>query len=250
MRRTQANTAASSSSLSRVHAMSEASESFRCFRALRPFAVLLCCALSLSAHAAEPRVEPRADDALVSRMTDLQVRMFPFGAIFEMLAKDDPKWPMQQNPDAVTSKQLDCLRGELSQDGYRRYKQARVETYVAANPKRAEAEVELLSQGAAELFGKLVLAGADAERSGAPTTPEVVLKDATPEQMMAFMTFFSDPNYAELRKMSGLGDAIALDKSAEENESAGEQLGSTITMQIMLGAMKTCEVSTSVLFGK
>jgi hypothetical protein len=240
MRRTQANTAASSSSLSRVHAMSEASESFRCFRALRPFALLLCCALSLSAHAAEPRVEPRADDALVSRMTDLQVRMFPFGAIFEMLAKDDPKWPMQQNPDAVTSKQLDCLRGELSQDGYRRYKQARVETYVA----------ELLSQGAAELFGKLVLAGADAERSGAPTTPEVVLKDATPEQMMAFMTFFSDPNYAELRKMSGLGDAIALDKSAEENESAGEQLGSTITMQIMLGAMKACEVSTSVLFGK
>ena len=246
MRRTPAYTDPSISLLSRVHAMSNLFVPFRRYRALRPFAVLLCGAFAVSAHAAESR----ADDALVSRMTNLQVQMFPFGTIFEMLAKDDPKWPMQQNPDAVTPKQLDCLRGELSQDGYRRYKRALVETYVAANPKRAEAEAELLSQGAAELFGKLVLAGAEAERSGAPTTPEVVLKDATPEQMMAFMTFFSDPNYAELRKMSGLGDAIALDKSAEENESAGEQLGSTITMQIMLGAMKTCQVSTSVLFGK
>jgi hypothetical protein len=246
MRRTPAHTDPSFSLLSRVHAMSNLFVPFSRYRALRPFAVLLCGAFAVSAHAAESRV----DEALVSRMTDLQVRMFPFGTIFEMLAKDDPKWPMQENPDAITPKQLDCMRGELSQDGYWRYKRARVETYVAANPKRAEAEVELLSQGAAELFGKLVLAGAEAERSGAPATPEVVLKDATPEQMMAFMTFFSDPNYAELRKMSGLGDAIALDKSAEENESAGEQLGSTITMQIMLGAMKTCQVSTSVLFGK
>lgn len=231
----------------RVHAMSQSFRSFRPRRALRLFGMLLGPALVLSAHAARA-AEPGADDALVSRMTDLQVRMFPFGTIFEMLAKDDPKWPMQQNPDAVTPKQLDCLRGELSTDGYRRYKRTRVAAYVAANPKRAEAEAELLSQGAAELFGKLVLAGAEAERSGAPATPEEALKDATPEQMMAFMSFFSDPNYAELRKMSGLGDALDTRKSAEENKSAGEQLGSTITMQIMLGAMATCQVPTSVLF--
>lgn len=229
--------------------MSQSFRSFRPRRALRLFGMLLGSAFVLSAHAARA-AEPGANDALVSRMTDLQVRMFPFGAIFEMLAKDDPKWPMQQNPDAVTPEQLECLRGELSMDGYRRYKRTRVATYVAANPKRAEAEAELLSQGAAELFGKLVLAGAEAERSGAPATPEEALKDATPEQMMAFMSFFSDPNYAELRKMSGLGDAIDTRKSAEENESVGEQLGSTITMQIMLGAMTTCQVPTSVLFRK
>ena len=181
-------------------------------------------------------------------MTDLQVQMMPFGAIFDMLAKSDPKWPLQEKPDAVTPTQLGCLRGELSTPGYRRYKQAQVAAYLAANPSRAASEIALLEQGAAELFGKLVLAGADGERSGVQADPQTVLKEASPEQMMSFMTFFGDPNHAELRKLSGLGDAISPGKSASENESAGEQLGSTITLQVMLKAMSTCEVPTSVLF--
>lgn len=192
--------------------------------------------------------EPAAVNSDVQRMTDLQVKMMPFGAIFDMLAKADPKWPMQEKPDAVTPTQLGCLRGELSTPGYRRYKQAQVEAYLAANPSRAASEIALLEQGAAELFGKLVLAGAEGERSGVQASPEAVLKEASPEQMMSFMSFFGDPNHAELRKLSGLGDAISPGKSASENESAGEQLGSTITLQVMLKAMSTCEVPTSVLF--
>ncbi len=184
----------------------------------------------------------------VQRMTDLQVQMMPFGAIFDMLAKNDPNWPMQEKPGAVTPKQLGCLRGELSTPGYRRYKQAQVETYLAANPSRAASEIALLEQGAAELFGKLILAGADSERSGVEADPQALLRDSTPEQMMSFMSFFGDPNHAELRKLSGLGDAISPTKSASENESAGEQLGSTITLQVMLKAMSTCEVPTSALF--
>ncbi len=199
-----------------------------------------------SAHAAQDAAPPSQSD--VQRMTDLQVRMLPFGAIFEMLAKDDPNWPMQEKPDAVTPGQLACLRDELSTAGYRRYKQAQVEAYLAANPSRAASEIALLEQGAAELFGKLVMAGADSERSGVEAKPEVLLKDATPEQMSSFMSFFGDPNHAELRKLSGLGDAISPGKSASENESAGEQLGSTITLQVMLKAMSTCKVPTSALF--
>lgn len=181
-------------------------------------------------------------------MTDLQVRMMPFGAIFDMLAKNDPNWPMQEKPGAVTPEQLGCLRGELSSPGYRRYKQAQVEVYLAANASRAASEIALLEEGAAELFGKLVLAGADSERSGVEADPQRVLKESTPEQMISFMSFFADPNHAELRKLSGLGDAISPGKSASENESAGEQLGSTITLQVMLKAMSTCGVPTSVLF--
>jgi hypothetical protein len=41
-----------------------------------------------------------------------------------------------------------------------------------------------------------------------------------------------------------------MQKSAEENEAAGEQVGSTLTMQIMLTAMSTCDVPTKVLFGE
>ena len=201
----------------------------------------------VAAQAAETGTANRSASSDAARMTDLQVRMMPFGAIFDMLAKADPNWPMQEKPDAVTPKQLSCLRDELSTAGYRRYKYAQVEAYIAANPSRVKSEIALLEQGAAQLFGNLVLAGADSERSGIATDPATVLKDATPEQMSSFMTFFSDPNHAELRKLSGLGDAISPGKSASENESAGEQLGSTITLQVMLKAMSTCGVETSAL---
>lgn len=213
----------------------------------------LCCAALLAfaalgnAQAAE-NTAPVASSA--ARMTDLQVRMMPFGAIFDTLAEANPNWPMQDKPDAVTPKQLSCLRDQLSTPGYRRYKLAQVETYVAANPSRVDAEIALLEQGAADLFGKLVTAGAESERSGVEADPAVVLKDASPEQMLSFVTFFSDPNHAGLRKLSGLGDALGVDKSAEENESAGEKIGSTMMMQIMLTAMSTCKVPTTVLFGK
>ena len=212
---------------------------------LVPAALLALCAV-FSAHAAQNAARPSQSD--IQRMTDLQVLMLPFGTIFEMLAKEDPNWPMQEKPDAVTPKQLACLRSELSTSGYRRYKQTQVKAYLAANPSRAASEIALLEQGAAELFGKLVMAGADSERSGVEAKPEVLLKDATPEQMSSFISFFGDPNHAELRKLSGLGDAISPGKSVSENESAGEQLGSTITVQIILKAMSTCEVPTSVLF--
>lgn len=211
------------------------------------FAALLVFAALATAEAAESGVSAASTAA---RMTDLQVRMMPFGAIFDALAKADPDWPMQEKPDAVTPKQLGCLRDELSTSGYRRYKLAQVEAYIATNPSRVDAEIALLEQGAADLFGKLVAAGAESERSGVETDPSIILKDATPEQMLSFVTFFSDPNHAELRKLSGLGDALSIDKSAEENESAGEKVGSTITMQIMLTAMSTCKVPTTVLFGK
>ena len=212
------------------------------------FGVVPAVQAAEKAPAESVAAKPVAAESDVQRMTDLQVKMMPFGAIFDMLAKGDPKWPLQEKPDAVTPTQLRCLRGELSTPGYRRYKQAQVEAYLADNPSRAASEIALLEQGAAELFGKLVLAGADGERSGVQADPQTVLKEASPEQMMSFMTFFGDPNHAELRKLSGLGDAISPGKSASENESAGEQLGSTITLQVMLKAMSTCEIPTSVLF--
>lgn len=212
------------------------------------YRLVLAALLALGGLSVAQAAQTAPSHSDVQRMTDLQVKMMPFGAIFDMLAKADANWPMQEKPGAVTPGQLGCLRGELSTPGYRRYKQAQVEAYLAANPSRAESEIALLEQGAAELFGKLILAGADSERSGVEADPQAVLKNSTPEQMMSFMSFFGDPNHAELRKLSGLGDAISLGKSASENESAGEQLGSTITLQVMLKAMSTCEVPTSALF--
>lgn len=223
------------------------------FRLARTHAAvaLLAAAVACTVHAApKADAKPARADADVARLTDLQVRMMPFGAIFDVLAKDDAHWPMQENPDAVTPAQLACLRGELSTPGFRRYKQAEVQAYVAANRPRVKAEIALLEQGAAEVFGKLVLAGAESERTGVEVTPESLLASATPDQMASFITLFGDPNYAALRTLSGLGDAISTGKSAEENESAGQQLGSAITVKIMLKAMSTCGVPTSALLQK
>lgn len=68
--------------------------------------------LSASAHAAGPA--NASQEAKTERLTDLMVELVPMGRIFEMLAKEDPKWPMQDKPDAVTPAQLSCLRAELS----------------------------------------------------------------------------------------------------------------------------------------
>lgn len=87
------------------------------------FAMLLAFAALGTVQAAENSAPAASNTA---RMTDLQVRMMPFGAIFDTLASENPSWPLQDKPDAVTPTQLSCLREQLSTPGYRRYKLAQV----------------------------------------------------------------------------------------------------------------------------
>jgi hypothetical protein len=208
------------------------------------FAIAFFCALGLSAaQAAAPE-----KDADIERMTDYMITMVPLGEIFESLAKKDPLWPMQEKPEAVSAEKLQCLRRELSKDGYRRMKRLEVEAYANKNPSRVASDLELLGQGGPGLFGKLVMAGAESEETGVEMDPMDIMKAATPLQMSSFITFFQDPNYAELRKLSGVGDALSAKKSAEENQSAGEQLGASIASRAMLAGMSKCDVPMSVLF--
>ena len=193
-------------------------------------------------HAADDSV---AKQAQAGRMTDALVRMLPMGEIFEAAAAKDPKWPMQAKPDAVTVEQLACVRGELSVPGFRRSRMAEVEAYAKANPSRMEAEIKLLESGAAELFGKVISAGAAKADGGPEVTPDAILGAATSDQMLSFITFVSDPNYADLRKLSGFGDALNITKSASENEKSGYQLGASLAAQQMIKAMGTCKVPPS-----
>lgn len=182
------------------------------------------------------------------RMADAIVKMVPLGRIFEDVAAGDPKWPMQDAPPgAVTDEQLGCMRAELTQEGYRRSKRAEVDAYASANPSRMADDLRLLEGGAADLFGKLVLAGAKSERTGVAVDAQAVLKSSTPEQFLSFMTLLSDPNYAELRKLTGVGNALGVTKSAAENEDAGEQIGSSLAVQQMIKSMSTCKVPLSAI---
>lgn len=201
---------------------------------------------ALSTQGSPPQGSPTPAD--IDKMTDHMVAMIPFGTMFDSIANDDPNWPLHEKPGAAKPEQLACMREELSAKGFRRYKRGQVEAYASAHPSRFSEDLALLDKGASVLFGKLVMAGAESERTGIEADPMAIMKDATPDQMASFMAFFSDPNYAELRKLSGLGDALSLNKSAEENESAGEQVGQSMATQLILRAMGACDVPTSVLF--
>ena len=186
-----------------------------------------------------------ASDGRVQRMTDAVVKMLPMGSIFEDAAARNPKWPMQDKPDAVSAEQLACIRGELSVDGFRRSRMAEVQSYAKANPSRLDAEIKLLESGAADLFGKIIAAGAAQAGGGPEVSPESILGEASSEQVLSFVTFISDPKYAELRELTGFGDALNITKSRSENEKSGSQLGASLAAQQMIKAMGTCKVPPS-----
>ncbi len=92
------------------------------------------------------------------------------------------------------------------------------------------------------MFGKLVLAGAEGERTGVQANPDELLAGYSPAQTEAFMTFFTAAEYAGLRRLAGVGNEFDEGKSAEENEAAGEKLGSDLASKLMFRAMDTCGV--------
>ncbi len=183
----------------------------------------------------------------VERLVDAIVEMMPFGKVFDLLAAEDPAWPFADAADKVDAGQLACVRGELSTAGYRRYQLPLVTGYAAKNPDRVDKDLALLEGGGAELFGKLVIAGAEGERTGVEVNPEVVLAGATPEQLAAFMAVFSDPANAGLRNLAGFGEALALDKSEAENEAAGEKVGGDLAGMLLQRSLGTCGVDPKML---
>lgn len=185
--------------------------------------------------------------AKIERLVDAIVEMMPFGKVFDLLAAADPAWPFTDVADKVGGGQLACVRGELSSAGYRRYQLPLVTAYAVDNADRLDKDLALLEGGAAPLFGKLVIAGAEGERTGVEVKPEVVLADATPEQLAAFMSVFSDPANAGLRGLAGFGEALALEKSEAENEAAGEKVGGDLAGMLMRRAMTTCGVDPNKL---
>jgi len=217
-------------------------------RVIQSISALLLAGALLSASAQAAGPANASQEAKTDRLTDLMVELVPMGRIFDMLAKSDPKWPMQDKPDAVTPAQLSCLRTELSNTGYRRAKRKDVAEYVAANPSRIDDELKLLEGGAATVMGRLMMAGAEGERTGVKVSEQEVLGSATPEQLASFMAFMTAPDHAGLRKLSGLGNAFSTEKSSEENEQSGEAAGENLATQVMLRAMGACDVSMATLF--
>lgn len=221
-------------------------------RARRLLAALLFSAVlalpAMAAAAGADKVEKAARDGRIDRLNDLVVRAIPLGMIFDDLARQDPKWPMQAKPEAVNAKQLRCLRRELSDDGYRKAKREDVVAYVARHPSAIDQDIRVLDEGAAMMMGKLMMAGVEQERTGIEVDQNALMSEAEPAQLAAFMSFMTSPDHASLRRLAGIGNAFDSQRSAEENENAGEAAGADLATQVILRAMGRCDVPSSVLF--
>ena len=213
-------------------------------------AIAVLAALLLSAQvSAGDTAAVAADPAMakIDRMTDLLVQAIPMGSMFEMASKGDPNWPMQDRPDAVDATQLACLRSELGPEGFRRNKRAEVEAYVATHGKQIDDEIELMNGGAAELMNKFTLAGAQAESSNKAADVNSIISGTTPEHALSFVRFVTSPEYADLRKLVGIGDVFDPAESAEQNEKSGERLGASLASTAILKAVGTCKIPMSAL---
>jgi hypothetical protein len=210
--------------------------------AIRSFVAALALSAS-TAWAATP------SPAQIDRLTDLVVQAMPFGAIFETLKTSDSKWPLGDKAGKATPEQLACLRNELSAVGYRRTKRVDVEAYAKAHPDKVEGDIRLLESGAAELFGKFVIAGAEGEASGKPADAEAIAASATPAQSLALTALAGDPEHGDLRHLLGMGNMFdQLGKgSDDEMEAEGEKQGTQVGVKLMLGAMDTCQLPMSAL---
>lgn len=184
-----------------------------------------------------------ANDARkVDRLTDALVQAVPIGTVMEMMADQDPNWPVQDKPGAVNKGELACLRDELSEEGLRRNKRREVVRYVAENPGRVDGDLALLERGAARIFGTLMLAGAEAEQTGVPADEEALLAKFSPAETESLLTLMTDPAYRPLRVVAGIDGGFDANQSAAENEEKGEQMGMDLATRIMMAALDTCGV--------
>lgn len=217
--------------------------SSRRFRIASP--LFFAMALALLSPAAMGR---QPSDAQVDRLTDILVDMLPLGPVLDEAQRVDVQWPLKESAGSVKPGQLACMRKELSSEGYRRSKRNLVLAYAQANSSRLDNDIKLLTDGAAPLFGNLVAGGIAAGQKGTEFDPKEAMKSATPEQFLSFMTFMIEPKHAPLRELSGIGDAFNPTHSTQENEKAGEGLGASLVIKLMVGAMSTCDVPPSTLF--
>ena len=207
----------------------------------RLFAMAVLVVAGVNARAAEP------GEADIDRLTDLVVQAMPFGVIFEGAQAQDPKWPLGDKAAKASAEQLACLRSELSSDGYRRIKRKDVVAYAKAHPADVMDDIRLLESGAAELFGKSVLAGAEGEASGKAVDPETIFASASAAQGMALTLLVTDKQYVDLRQLIGMGNMFEQIDEGGDAQAKGEEQDAQIGAMLMIGAMATCELPMSVL---
>lgn len=199
---------------------------------MRPLRVLsAACALALAPMLA--MAGPK-EDALVERLVEAHVMTLPIGRIMQGIAAQDAGWPAGDRED-ITPAQLACLRREISPAGQRVLVRPRMAEYVAADAARAERDLRVIEAGAGQLFGDLVMAGANAEATGEEADAASVMAKASPEAQASFLAFFQADEHAGAREAFGL-DGLA-------SRADGQDFGARLALQLMQHGFEACDVS-------
>lgn len=232
------------------------------------------------------------DAALIDRMTEQLIAMMPIDRI---LADAEIQRDMF-NDSRLDKAQAACVLREMSPQRYRTIRRRDVELYAIRHPQRMAYDVELLESGAGSFMAKLMgeaLAEEKARREAKPETAEApspaddvqddagtgddpgespvvdiparpnpadaLLDTASATEVLAMLTFMGDPNYEELRALSGFGgpsggglfgSGFPLTGMAGMTRlQSFDAIGMTM-MKMLLGAAAECRVPPRVLLDK
>lgn len=176
----------------------------------------------------------------VKRLEEAVLTAIPMGGVFALIADGDADWPRRQFGPDITAGQSACLAGELSHDGERRRIRPLVTRYVADNPARIDDDLKMMELGG-PVLGKMMMAGAEQERTGVPVDQDAMIRSLSQAQTEAFVALIAEPRYAPLRELMGIGNAFNPAASAAENESSGEAAGEDLAVRIMRRAFAACD---------
>jgi hypothetical protein len=249
-------------------------------------AVLAC--LSPAALAASGK-----DAALIDRMTDQLIAMMPIDRVLADVAIQRSMF----DDSRLDKAQSACVLREMSPQRYRAIRRRDVELYAIRHPQRMAYDVELLESGAGTIMAKLMseaLAEEKAKREAKPDAVEAqadggdvdaddvqgdagqgadpivdvpvrpnpmdaLLDTASATEVLAMLTFMGDPNYEELRALSGFGGPSGgglfgsgfplVGMTGMARLQSFDAIGLTM-MKMLLGAAAECRVPPRVLLDK
>ncbi|NYZ63341.1 hypothetical protein [Luteimonas deserti] len=208
-------------------------------------ALVACLAGVFAAGSAGAQPQVDTADPRLSRMTELVNRTLKIDVMLETVARVDPRWPFQAHPDLVTEAQLGCVRREMGSDRLGRQVDERVRTYARRHAARMDDDMQMLESDGAALFARLMVAGlaSQAPEIEGPAI-ETVIADASPAAFATMYKLFNDVQYGPLRELLGM-PAQTTDFS--NAEAAGQALGASFLIPMLMDAFAVCEVPMSVL---
>jgi hypothetical protein len=233
------------------------------------------------------------DAALIDRMTDQLIAMMPIDRVLADVAIQRSMFDDSRLDEAQSA----CVLREMSPQRYRAIRRRDVELYAIRHPQRMAFDVELLESGAGSIMAKLMSEALTEEKAKREAKPDAVeaqadggdvdaddihgdagqgadpivdapvrpnpmdalLDTASATEVLAMLTFMGDPNYEELRALSGFGGPSTGGLFGSSFPLTGmtgmtrlqsfDAIGMTM-MKMLLGAAAECRVPPRVLLDK